>query len=267
MGKNTSFSKFDVFFAKLIPLMLSALMLLAGFTACGPNKEVVRKQVESQRDLGEALMQEGKNRPALREFLKAEQLDPKDVRLQNDLGLVLLALGRAEEARDHFKKALELDPKYADARNNLGSAYLVLEQWDEAISHFEALRSNLIYSTPYNPLSGLGYAYFRKGDYSQAVKYYLEAVELSPNFAIGWRGLGRVYLAQGRVKKAEKALEQAVKIAPQFAEAFFDLSNAYYRQGKRAEGAKARKKVCEILPESSLCEKARSRDEIPAPDL
>ncbi len=243
---------------RILSVVLAAALIAVLFTGCAKDKASVRKQAESQRELGEALMQEGRTRPALREFLKAEDLHPNDVRLQNDIGLVLLALGRPDEAKRHFSKAVDLDPKFADARNNLGSTYLALEQWDIAIKHFEMLRANLIYATPFNSLAGLGYAYFKKGDYARSVQYYIEAVDMAPDFAIGWRGLGRVYLAQERLNKAVKALEKAVELAPKFVEAYFDLSEAYNRIGRKGDGAAAHRKVCELAPDSELCQQSRS---------
>ena len=101
------------------------------------NVEKDKRIAEKTRDLGEAYLHEQKYTEALKEFLKAETLNPDDHFLENDLGLVYLAKGRYELAISHFKKALEIKKDYTPARNNLGNAYTASKEWDKAIEQYK----------------------------------------------------------------------------------------------------------------------------------
>ena len=96
--------------------------LLAGLIlACTTqNVEEQKVQAEAIRNLGEAYLQQGKYRVALKQLKKAEELYPSDHLLQDDLGLAYLYLKDRDQAIFHFKKALEIKDDYNPARNNLG---------------------------------------------------------------------------------------------------------------------------------------------------
>lgn len=235
---------------------ISFALLIFSITACTANLEIKKKQEEASRNLGEAYMQQRNYTAALKEFLKAEKLYPKDPYLHNDLGLTYMAKGKMELAIDHFLKASKIKPDYAPVKNNLGTAYLAQKNWDAAISIFKELAGNLFYMTPHYPLSNLGWAYFNKKDYPTAEQYYLQALKVEPKFAIALRGLGRTYIAMDRISEATATLEKAVQYAPAFSEAYFDLADAYLISQDYQKARFAYKKVLELKPNSSLARKA-----------
>ncbi len=238
-------------------VLVLCLLLAVGCASKQPG--AVDKQVEATRELGVVLMQEGRPRAALREFLRAQDLNPKNPKVQDHLGIVLLTLQRPDEAVVHLERAVKLDPKFSNAKNNLGSAYLALENWDSAIKVFEDLLSDLTYPTPWMPASGLGWAYFSKEDYDQAEEYYLMAVDQSPSYALGWRGLGRLYMVTGHLGKAMNALEKAVDLAPNFVEAQYDLGVAYLRANQTSQALETLGKVCALAPGTEICTQAHSK--------
>ena len=113
---------------KLFSLCVCLVVAAALLPACSYGKKGSdrKEQAIASRNLGEAYMGEGNYTKALRELLKAEQLNPNDPYLQNNLGLTYLAKGNPEKALSHFKRALERKPDYSPARNNLGTAYIAL---------------------------------------------------------------------------------------------------------------------------------------------
>ena len=100
-----------------------AVCLLLGCTYKNVEKQKQIYQAEKYRELGELLLNEKKYTSALKEFLKAEALNPDDYFLQNDFGLVYYFKGKQDLAIRRFKKALALKEDYSPARNNLGNAY------------------------------------------------------------------------------------------------------------------------------------------------
>ena len=134
--------------------------------------ELLKKQEEAGRLVGEAYMSQNDYTAALNELLKAERTYTKDPHLHNDLGLVYMAKDQLLLAIEHFIKAVELKPDYAPARNNLGTAYLAMKNWDSAIICFKEVSRDLLYATPHYPLTNLGWAYYNKKEFALAEQFY-----------------------------------------------------------------------------------------------
>lgn len=231
-------------------------VIAMGTLTCSSNLQVQKQQGESLRNLGEVYYDQGDYTSALREFLKAESLYPDDPFLQNDLGLTYKAKKKPDLAIKHFIKALEIKPDYTPAKNALGTVYLDKQEWDTAIRYFKEAKNNLLYATPYIPLSNLGWAYYNKKAYTTAEKYYLEALEKNPKFINALRGLGLTYLAMGKVPEAVEVLESAVKEYPRFAPIYFDLAGAYTRLHDNERALNAYQRIEELVPKSALAKKA-----------
>lgn len=238
-----------------LALFVTAIFCLASCTST--NLVALKKQGETSRNLGEAYYNQGNYTAALRQFLKAEQLYPEDPILHNDLGLTYKAKGKPNLAIKHFKKALDLKPDYAPARNNLGTAHMDKKEWDLAIEQFKEVAGNLLYVTPQYPLSNLGLAYYHKGAYDTAAKYYQEALDLEPRFINALAGLGRTYIAMGRGSEAVAALETGVKYYPRAAQLHFDLGEAYTMARNYKKAYDAFQKVIELVPGTPLARKAQ----------
>jgi Tfp pilus assembly protein PilF len=226
-------------------------------SGCAQNKEILTKQAEATRNLGEAYMKQGNYSLALRELLKAQKMDPGDPMVYNDLGLVYMAKERYDMAIENFKKALEINSGLAPAVNNLGNAYLRTEQWNLAIAQFEKLIDNLLYATPHYPLYGLGIAYYHKKDYQKAEQYLKETLKLEPEYfpALWW--LGKTYLESGRGPEAREALKEAIEISPDFTPAYMVLAQSYLMTGDILQARRAYEKVISVDPGSPLAKQAK----------
>jgi len=238
-------------------LALYATVIFCLVACTSTNRETLKKQSETSRNLGEAYYKQGNYTEALRQFLKAEKLYPEDPILHNDLGLAYRSKGKPDLAIKHFKKALDLKSDYAPARNNLGTAYMDKKEWDTAIEQFKEVTENILYATPQYPLSNLGLAYYNKGAYDIAVKYYQEALDLEPRFFKALVGLGRTYIAMGRGSEAVATLEIGVKHYPQIARLHFDLGEAYILSRNYKKAFDAFQKVIELVPDTPLARKAQ----------
>lgn len=242
--------------------LLAAICILAAslLYSCTKN-EMERQQeifqAEKYRELGELLFKEGKYTAALKEFLKAETLNPNDHLLQNDLGLTYMYRRKPDLAIPRFKRALELKDDYSPARNNLGNAYAEKGQWDKAIKQYEVVTQDLLYATPQYPLSNLGLAYYEKKDYPLSEKYYLEALKVQKDFFMALYGLGKTYMAMGRVPEAIQKLEAAAKIAPDEPRVHFELGSAYSKNRDYKKGYEAYQMVVKLDPGTPLADRAK----------
>ena len=238
-------------------LVLSVALIFC-IASCAANLEMRKKQGEAYKNLGEAYMQQGDFSSALREFLKAEKIYSKDPLLHFDLGYAYMEKNRLELAIKHYKKAVKLKPDYASARNNLGTAYLADKEWDEAIACFKEIIDDIFYTTPQNPLTNLGWAYYNKQEYELAEKYFLDALKLEPGFIMAMLGLGRNYMAMERAADAVAILEKAVKKYPLSAELYFYLAKAYSLSREYKKAINAYNKVVELVPDSPLAVDAQT---------
>lgn len=237
-----------------------ALILLGLiFSGCAGNEKAKakRQQADASRNLGEAYLAEGNFTLALRELLKAESMNPEDPFTQNYLGLAYMGKEKLDIAINHFQKALALNPGYAPARNNLGTAYLAKQDWDSAIKTFKTVAEDLLYATPHFPLSNLGWAYYNRGNYEQAERYYLEALDIEPNFAIAQRGLARTYMAMGRPADAVNTLEKAIDKSPRMAELHLEVGKAYAALNQKEKALDAFNKAIALNPESDVAQEAQ----------
>jgi Tfp pilus assembly protein PilF len=251
------------------------IIFILFFVSCTSYIAKQKKQEEAIRNLGEAYMAEGKYTLALRELLRAEEIYHNDPFLHNDLGLVYMVKGKNDLAIDHFKKAVSLKHDYAPALNNLGNAYMAKGDWDMAIACFQKVTKNLLYVTPHKPLSNMGWAYYKKKEYKLAEKYFLDALELQPEFLKALLGLGQTYIMLNRLPEAVATLETAVTVyeraveklekndkpSPRFAVLYFKLAKAYRLSQSYAKAIDAYNRVVELFPGSRQAKEAKKKAE------
>lgn len=113
---------------------------------------------------------------ALKEFGKAEELEPNFFLVYVEKGMVYSFQNNFDEAIKNFSRAIELNPKAADAYNNRGIAY------------------------------------FSKGDYALALNDFNQAIKINPEFNLAYIGRGKVYHSLGKEPLASGDFEKAAKI-------------------------------------------------------
>ena len=235
----------------------SGFVLMLVLAACATmNAEQSKKESEAYRRVGEAYLQQGNIASAMKELKKAEAKYPDDYLLQYDLGLIYYSRGRFDEAIGHYKKAVELNADFGPAINSLGNAYAGKKDWDKAIFYYNQVIGDILYATPHFTYSGLGNAYYYKGDLERSEKYYLEALKIKPEFVNALQGLAQTYIAMGRIPEAVEKLEKAVRKVPDSPGLHFQLAKAYRLALEFSKAYNSYRKVVELAPESQLADEA-----------
>lgn len=239
-------------------LLLVAALSLVSCTGQEPNRN--KRIAEAKRDIGEAYMRQGDYTAALRELLEAEKLNPDDHIVHNDIGICYMNKKLMTDAISHFRKAVAIKSNYAPARNNLGTAYLALKEWDTAIGIFKEISKDALYGTPHYPLSNIGLAYYHKGEYNNALRYYKQALKIQETFVNALRGAGRCYLALNNGRMALRYLSRAVKVAPKAPEIHYELAEANLLVGRTRQAVISYETAIELsMPESDINAKAQKR--------
>jgi len=174
--------------------------------------------------LGLSFLQSDNPTLALREFLKAVELNPKNPQVHAALARAYQYKKAYALAEQHYIKALaysDNDPKY---QNNLAALYISMERWDQAIDYFQKASENLLFMRPELAKMGKGYAYYRKGDYPEALQAYREAESIAPRQATLHFHVGETYAALGQLDLAVASYEKALLYAPTYSEARYQLA-------------------------------------------
>lgn len=134
---------------------------------------------------------------------------PTDAETQLALAGLYDDAGRDVEAERTLRRYLEVEPADAQALNNLG--YLLANR-GRALDEAVQLVERALVAEPDNPsyLDSLGWAHFRRGDFSEAEKYLSPAAEQLPHNAVVHDHLGDALAGQGRWLDAIAAWTRAL---------------------------------------------------------
>ncbi|MFZ7110364.1 MAG: tetratricopeptide repeat protein [Desulfatiglandales bacterium] len=239
--------------SRIVPIIIVFFYIAS--TGCAVNNyaEVNREQkARALEKLGLSYVAQGNLRAALRELLKAEELEPDNIDIHHELAMVYKDLGEYDFAEKHFQKVLAMRPRFPEARNNLGSLYLLTRDWDKAIEAFQEAATDILYKTPHYAYNNLGLAYHNKGQYHKAIASYLKAVELSPSYGSCYKNLGLAYEAIGEWNAARASYEKAISLSPEDPGAHFFLARMYLKFGLHAKAADELRQAIQLDPNGSV---------------
>jgi tetratricopeptide (TPR) repeat protein len=139
-----------------------------------------------------------------------------------------------------------MDPKYGASGPAMNHLVLGIDQLENNDLH--GARYNFLFvinmndSMPQNALQArelrpvaylnLGVVDTLEGNPSAAIKNFLTAIDLSPNYSEAYFNLGAVYYKLGNSKKAEEAFLKAIEIQPEYGRAHYSLGFLYFDQKK-----------------------------------
>jgi tetratricopeptide (TPR) repeat protein len=168
--------------------------------------------------LGTIYGQHGDLQAALKPLQRAAELEPQNPQMQYNLALTYFQLNRFEDARRPLEDTLkswpdvfQLNSLYAAVLIKLGrlsDAYAVLRHARE-LNPESSETATMLYATA----SDLGQASLRAKNYSEALRYYSEAVAARPQEAGPHRRMAEIYTLTGRTAEAQSEQEKADRLA------------------------------------------------------
>jgi Tfp pilus assembly protein PilF len=165
--------------------------------------------------LGQLYIAQGKLDQARVEFENFAKKQPTSVAAHTMIGLLLQAQGKRPEAMKKYDEVLRLDPRAAVAANNLAWMYAEDNvRLDEALQLAQAAQQQLPDSPEVSDT--LGWVYFKKGMYPQAITPLTLSVEKDPNNPEYQFRLGMSYVKAGQWAQGRPYLERALKLKPDF---------------------------------------------------
>jgi type IV pilus assembly protein PilF len=235
--------------------------LLIGLAACA-NTARLKEQAGNHINIGSAYLGSGQYNSAMREFLEAEKQTPEDPKVHFLLGIAYHGKGLDERAVGEFQRAIVLNPDDSAVHNFLGAIYLGKGRPDDAIASFNKALGNILYDTPATALYNLGRAYYEKGRYDLALKYYGDAAAREPYTVLMpliEKDMGRVWLAKGDPEEAIRHFLKSIELAPSLVESHYWLGVCYQRQYRAGAAAAAFQAAAGLAPESEFGRKAKEQ--------
>ena len=236
--------------------LLAALLFAATLDGCAAISADRKKEADARMRMGVTYLDQRNLPMAMRELVKASELDPENAEVDMALGLVYQARGDMSKAEEHLRRAIGKKPDYADARNNLGVILAGRKAWDEAIREFEAAAANVMYTTPERAYFNIGEAYRVKGDPANAEGGYRRALRANDQYAPAYMALSALLGGRGKWEDAASILTRCVEVLPDYAPGWMELGRVHLRLSRPAEALKAFDKVLAISSDPEVRKQA-----------
>lgn len=234
--------------------ILLLAILLGG--CAGPQK--TKDPADIHYMLGVSYLGEGNATLALKELLKATEINPDRPDIQQALAQAYHVKKAFGEAETHYLKALQLAPDDPQIENNLAALYLDMQRWDDALRYFRKAARNLLFANPEIALTGAGFADYQKGNYVDAIRFYQEAISTNPRYAQAHLRLGQAYYAMDKTELAKQEYLKALELAPDYAAAHYELGLVYMKLRDIPAAEVEFKSVQQLVPDSDLAGKAEN---------
>jgi tetratricopeptide (TPR) repeat protein/tRNA A-37 threonylcarbamoyl transferase component Bud32 len=185
----------------------------------------------------------GKDEEAIKEYLKALEIDPNLGRAYAGLAVVYRNRGELGEARKYYDKAMGFLDQMTEREKirTRGGYYFVNKNYKKAIEEFGALRSQ--FPMDLAGIINLPLAHFFARDMPRAFEEGKKAVEaypdrVNPLYNLVWYAIGA-----DRLEEAEAAAQKVIKLDPGFAEARVCLGLIRIVQGRTGEATAEYKRL------------------------
>jgi type IV pilus assembly protein PilF len=219
-------------------LGLPCCLLLVWVVACGgPASAESAMRAQKEYELAVGLLGEQNVPAAFEHLFKARDLDAHNPEPHQLLGNLYMMRGSFSEAETELRtaKALaEKNPAYGapfvtEVENSIGVVLVHQRRYDDAIALLRETASNLLNRTPHLAWGNLGWAYYEKGQYTDAVAALTQSVRHQNRFCLGYYRLGQAFLALRDFERAEEALTHCLEVPDPACQ---NLQDAWHLRGQ-----------------------------------
>lgn len=202
-------------------VLLACLLTAAATGGCASGGVKMSPQDESGRllRLGYVQLEQGQTQQALDSARQAVDKDKNNAEAHNLLGLIYMSQSQFDKAAEQLRDAVRINPYFTDAHNQLGVCYRETKEYDKAVKEFEIALNDKNFKTPEKVFLNLGNLYVDQGVMSEAVRSFQRAVEVNPNYVLGYLALGSAYQKIGKPEQAAGQFRKVMALAPDTPEA------------------------------------------------
>ncbi|CAG9322610.1 unnamed protein product [Blepharisma stoltei] len=169
-----------------------------------------------------------------------EMNEAPESKMYFNIGMCYQVMGNISQAIEAYLKSTLADSRFTKSWVNLGSCYLQIGKGDKAIAAFQ----NLPLSA--ESLTCIGNAYFKMGNFEEAIAHYLRAIEIKEEPGT-YNNLGAALKKVGLLQDAIYAFNDSLALQPN-ADAGANLLILYIETGKFTEAQTLFRSIARILP-------------------
>ncbi|XP_021199233.3 stress-induced-phosphoprotein 1 [Helicoverpa armigera] len=241
-----------------------------------------RRQALLEKDQGNECYKKKDLENALKHYQKAMEHDPTDITFYTNMAAVYFEQKEYEKCIKECEKAIDIGREnradfklIAKAFTRIGNAYKKMEQWKLAKTYFEKSMSE--HRTPeiktllseverriveeekkayVDPVKAeqekeLGNDYFKKGDYSTAVKHYTEAIKRNPDDPKLYSNRAACYTKLAAFDLGLKDCDQCCKLDPKFIKGWIRKGKILQGMQQHSKALTAYQKALELDPSNA----------------
>jgi type IV pilus assembly protein PilF len=273
-------------------IKISSAVLIFGLiflTSCSSRKDEIRmKQAGLYFAAGTQSLMEKEHTEALKNLLKANELDPENSDILNNLGMAYYFKGEKEIAIKTLNKALEVNENNSDAKVNLASIYYKDRDYNKAEKIYKQVLNDLTYDKQARTLYNLGVLQIQAHKNPvTAENYFKKSIKEDDNYCPSYFQLGLIQYNRRQYSSALNNFKEAAlgtcyeSPAPHYYQALALIQLKRYvdarlkldeidtRFKKSIYAAKARSKTIEIdeIENKKLSDSHASRNVLESPDF
>jgi predicted O-linked N-acetylglucosamine transferase (SPINDLY family) len=203
--------------------------------------------------LGVIHHQNGKHQMAIDTIAQALQINPNSSDYLSNQGLAYKALKHYQQAIACLQQALKLAPDDLDIHYNLGNTCIENESFELAAQAYRRILRD--YPQDSDLKEALSHALDRQGitsqqlgQYAEAERCYLEAIQLTPQQDGLYYNLGNAQRELGKPQEAAQSYQQAIQRNPNDADAYNNLGNVLRELGDLQGAISAYQTALELNP-------------------
>ncbi len=161
------------------------------------------------------------------------------------------SLHQLSSAEKSLKLYLDQEPNSGEGLFQMGLINYELKQWDKALKFLkQAFKLNRYWG--FENLNLQAKIYYQKKDYSNAEKFWIEAIKVNPNSAKTHRNLGSLYFDNGHFQKAVERYESSLQINPNSYEVYLVSGLAYLKLQKMDKAINMFQNVLRLQPNNMM---------------
>ncbi|MGO9246339.1 MAG: tetratricopeptide repeat protein [Verrucomicrobiia bacterium] len=207
--------------------------MLLGFSVAFNLLATAGHYAEADTIRGVALGVAGRHQEAIKQYERAQRIEPEYAPSYNCLGDELLRAGKVSEAITNYEQALRLYPNNASAHYNLANLLAQNDRDDEALSHYTAATR----LTPSDPRiwTNLGNLFLKQGRRDEAIAAYAKALRIDPTAFEAHNNIAIALANSGDLVQATEHFREASRLSPSRPEIHSALAEVLERQGLHDE--------------------------------
>ncbi len=181
---------------------------------------------------------------ALVQYVLALETGNRDAQTFFKIGTAHRLNGNLALSEAAYDNAIDIDDSHLQSKEGLALVYIRQDKLDTAERLLRTITETEGYQSA-EAHNALAILYDLKGNFTDAMRSYEEALALVPNSAEYHNNLGYSYYLQGEIAKARDMFEASLSLDRRFSQAWANLALVHARNGDQAQALRAFEEIGE----------------------